>query len=250
MFIFAYGLLCYILFLGTFLYVIGFVEGLVVPKTINDGVATPTMPAALIDAALLGVFAVQHTVMARPAFKRWWTQYIPKAAERSTFVLATCLAFGLLFWQWRPIPGTAWSVGVPAARVGLMVLSFAGWGLVLYASFLIDHFDLFGLRQVWLHLRGRSYSHPSFARPMLYRLVRNPLMLGFLMAFWAWPEMSYGRLLFCAVTTGYILMGIRFEERDLLKILGEPYRRYRSATPMLLPWPRPRSDSDTVDVAV
>lgn len=241
MFVFLYGVSCYALFVVTLLYAIGFVENLFVPKSIDTGPAGPVWLAVLVNSLLLGAFAVQHTIMARPAFKKWITRYIPQAAERSTFVLATCICFWAMFLLWRPIPGVIWSVESEAARLAVYGLSFAGFGLVLYASFLIDHFDLFGLRQVVLHLRGRKYTHTPFQTPLLYRLVRNPLMLGFLIAFWAAPTMTWGRLLFCLLTTGYIFVGVWFEERDLERFLGEPYRQYRRRTPMLLPWPRPKA---------
>ncbi len=238
--VFAYGAGVYVLFLGTFLYAMGFVADVGVPKGINDGVRAPLATALLINAALLSMFVVQHTIMARPAFKRRWTRIIPPAMERSTFVLATCIVLGLTFWQWRPLPGVVWDVGHPAGRALLWSLYAGGWMIVLYASFCIDHFDLFGLRQVVLHLRGKAYSHPGFAQPWIYKLVRNPLMLGFMIAFWSAPTMTTGRLLFALLTTGYIFMGIAFEERDLARSLGEDYRRYRATTPMLLPWPRRR----------
>lgn len=240
MFAFVYGAVCYVVFLVSFVYAIGFVESILVPKAINDGTPVAVPQAILINVLLLGLFAVQHTIMARPGFKKWWTQFVPKPVERSTFVLAASLLLLLIFWQWRPLPAVVWHVDHPVGWFVLKGLSFAGWALVLYASFLIDHFDLFGLRQVFLHMRKRAYSHPVFASPPLYRLVRNPLMLGFVIAFWSTPYMTVGHLLFAAVTTGYILVGIQFEERDLARVLGEDYLRYRERTPMLLPFPRKR----------
>lgn len=238
--IFVYGLIAYVAFLGIFLYAIGFIDN-VVPKSIDSRPAGPIGTAMLVNALLLGLFAVQHTVMARPAFKRWWTQIIPKAMERSTFVLVTCGVFALLFWQWRPMPEFIWHVESTVGRALLFGISGAGVLLVLYASFLIDHFDLFGLRQVVLNLRHREYTHPGFAMPWLYRMVRNPLMLGFLIMFWSTPDMTVGHLFFAAMTTGYILIGVYFfEERDLLKHLGEDYREYRARTPMLIPGLRRR----------
>lgn len=238
MFFLAYGVVCYLAFLGAFLYLMGFVEGMVVPKGINDGAVVETANAILVNLGLIALLGVQHSVMARPTFKNWWTRFVPRPIERSTFVLITSAIFALMFWQWRPLPDVVWSAAHPALHNGLLGLSFAGWGLVLYSSFLIDHFDLFGLRQVWFHARGRPYAHPPFAMPALYRLVRNPLMLGFLIAFWSAPVMTQGRLLFCAGMTIYILIGVAFEERNLAEILGDDYRRYRARTPMLLPWPR------------
>ena len=233
-----YGALAYGAFLATFLYAIGFVTGVVVPKTLNSGADGPLGSSILINVLLLGLFAVQHMVMARPWFKARWTKIIPKPIERSTFVLATCVVLGLIYWQWRPMPATVWSVTEPAAQWVFRGLFVAGWLVVLYASLLIDHFDLFGMRQVFLHWRHREYRHPGFALPWLYRLVRNPLMLGFIIAVWATPTMTYGHLLFSAMITGYVFVGVAFEERDLARVLGEEYRRYRARTPMLFPWPR------------
>lgn len=238
--IFVYGVGCYALFAGTFLYLVGFVANLVVPKSIDSGAASPIVAAIGTNVLLLGLFAVQHTIMARPRFKKWWNEHLSPAAQRSTYVLAACLCLLLLVGLWRPIPGTIWDIDHAVGRGVVWALCFGGWALVLYSSFLIDHFDLFGLRQVFLHLRQRQPRPPSFKTPWLYRLVRNPLMLGFLIAFWATPTMTWGHLLFSAGMTAYILMGIRFEERDLATHLGEPYRRYRAQTPMLLPRPRGR----------
>lgn len=236
----AYGAACYLLFLGTFMYAVGFIGNLAVPRTLDaGGPPAPPAVALLINALLLSAFVVQHTVMARPAFKAWWTRICPPPIERATFVLATCGVLILLFWQWRPIAGVVWSVENPAGRALLRGLSAAGWCLVLYSSFLIDHFELFGLRQVIRHLRNQAHTPPRFVTPWLYRVVRNPLMLGFLIAFWASPEMTLGHLQFAVMTTGYIFFGVMMEERDLLVTLGGAYARYRASTPMLLPWPRP-----------
>lgn len=235
---FVYGVVTYAIFLVTFLYAIGFIEGRLVPKSINSGPTGSVPQAVLINVLLLGLFGLQHSVMARPGFKRWWTRFVPRPIERSTFVLVTCCVLALLFWQWRPITSTVWSVEAGWARTLLTGLSAFGWLLVLYSSFVIDHFDLFGVRQVLLYLRGRNYVHPPFMERSVYKLVRHPLMVGFLVAFWATPHMTGGHVLFAVVATGYILVGITLEERDLLQILGEDYRLYRARTPLLLPRPR------------
>jgi protein-S-isoprenylcysteine O-methyltransferase Ste14 len=195
----------------------------------------------LINTLLLGLFGVQHSIMARPGFKAWWTRFVPNPIERSTYVLFTCVVMGLLFWHWRPMTTVLWQIDNPPARYLLMGLFFAGWALVLYTSFLIDHFELFGVGQVLLHLRGKEQANPQFVTPPLYRLVRHPLMLGFLIAFWFTPKMTYGHLLFAIVITAYVLVAIQLEERDLGALLGEDYRRYRQRTPMILPWPRKRA---------
>ncbi len=235
---FAYGVVAYVAFLVTILYAIGFVGEFVVPKSINTGTVVGLGEAILVNVLLLGAFAVQHTIMARPGFKRWWTRIVPEPVERSTFVLLSSLLLLLLFWQWRPLPQSIWHTDQVVVRYVLTGLSLLGWVTVFYASFLIDHFDLFGLRQVYLYLVGKEYSQSPFATPWLYGVVRNPLMLGFVMAFWFAPTMSQGRLLFAVVATAYILVGIRLEERDISAALGEEYRRYRERTPMLIPWPR------------
>jgi protein-S-isoprenylcysteine O-methyltransferase Ste14 len=194
--------------------------------------------AVLVNTLLIGLFAVQHTIMARRAFKVWWTRIIPKAAERSTFVLASSLVLILLYWQWRPITGVVWEFAHPVPRAVLWSLFAAGWGLALYITFVIDHFELFGLRQVYLYWRGREYGPPVFVERSLYKWIRHPLMAGFLLAVWATPDMSQGHLLFAVAITGYVFMGVTFEERDLLRALGENYLRYRERTPMLLPIPK------------
>ncbi|UCE61574.1 MAG: isoprenylcysteine carboxylmethyltransferase family protein [Phycisphaerales bacterium] len=236
----AYGLAAYVLFLCTFAYAMGFIGNLVVPKSIDTGVPGSFGLAIVVNVALLGLFAAQHTIMARQWFKHRWTRIIPAPIERSTFVVATCFVLILMYWQWRPMPEIVWSLEHPAARWPLHGFFVLGWLLVLYSSFCIDHFDLFGVRQVVLHLRGLDYTHPGFAMPWLYKLVRNPLMLGFLLASWATPVMTQGHLLFAITISGYIVFGITMEERDLLKSLGEDYRRYRKRTPMLFPLPRRR----------
>ena len=232
---FVYGCAAYLIFLATFLYAIAFIGGFWVPIRLDGPATTPLLTALLIDASLLGVFAVQHSVMARPWFKRWWTQIVPWAIERSTYVLFASLALDLLFWQWRPLGGVVWSVEQPMLRGLIWVVFAIGWLQVLVMTFYIDHFDLFGLRQVWLHLRGRQYTRVQFATPAPYRMVRHPLYLGFVMAFWAAPTMSVTRFVFAAATTAYILIAIQFEERDLSHEHGESYQQYRRRVPMLLP---------------
>ena len=231
----VYGTVAYGAFFVVFLYMIGFVGNMVVPKSIDSGVVMPVWQTLLVNFALVGLFALQHTVMARPAFKAWWTKVVPKAVERSTFVLVTSLILALLFWQWRPMPATVWDIQTPWAAGILTGLFFLGWAIVLYGSFLIDHFDLFGLRQVFLYFRNRAYVHPPFAVRSLYRIVRHPLMVGFFIAFWATPTMTVGHLYFALLFSGYILVGVRFEERDLARQLGSDYERYRSQTPMFMP---------------
>ncbi|HVS11838.1 MAG TPA: isoprenylcysteine carboxylmethyltransferase family protein [Planctomycetota bacterium] len=235
-----YGSLAYVLFLGTFLYAIGFVTGLGVPKTVDGGARVPLGEALLVNGGLLALFAVQHTIMARRAFKRRWTRIVPQVIERATFVLVTCAILIATFWQWRHLPGTLWEVQGPLAWF-LNGASFLGWGIVLFASFLIDHFELFGLRQVVRHFLGRPAEAPRFRERSLYRMVRHPLMLGFLLAFWATPVMSMGHLFFAAMCTGYILVGIQIEERSLVAEHGESYLDYRRRVPMLLPLPGRRS---------
>lgn len=217
----------------------GFVEGRFVPRTIDSGPRTPIIEAIAVDLLLLGLLAAPHSVMARPLFKRRWTRIIPAAAERSTYVLTSSLLLALVLWQWRSIPRIAWDVTFTPARVGLEALSRAGWTLAVAGTFAIDHSDLFGLRRVTLNLLGRPYAPPRFVAAGLQRIVRHPIMLGFLVAFWSAPTMTAGRLLFAAVTTAYVLVALRLEERDLLRWHGEEYERYRRGVPMLLPRPGP-----------
>ncbi len=242
--ILVYGIVCYASFLVTILYAIGFVGNFVVPKSIDSGTAGAALPAIAINVFLLLLFAIQHTIMARPRFKKWWTQRIPKSIERSTFVLFASLLLLLLFWQWRPMPSAIWSFDSGPVHWILTAICFTGWALVFYSSFLIDHFDLFGLRQVYLHWTDKPYTQKRFSTPTLYRFVRNPLMLGFLIAFWSAPVMTQGRLLFAAVSTAYIFFGVRLEERDLANALGDPYRHYHRKTSMIIPMPPREATSD------
>lgn len=235
---FVYGVVVYLIGLFATLYTIGFVGNLLVPKTIDWGEPAPLAQALLIDAFLLGLFGVQHSLMARPGFKKWWTRLVPQPVERSTYVLFTSLALILIFWGWQPVPGVVWSVENPIGRAILWSLYFLGWVIVFWSTFLIDHFDLFGLRQVYLYLREQKYTYPGFVTPLLYKLVRHPLLLGFLIAFWATPHMTLGHLVFAVVMTVYILYGIQLEERDMVNALGETYEEYREQVPMLLPVPK------------
>ena len=232
-----YGLVAYLFFLATFTYAIGFVGNLpLLPKTIDSGASAPLVETLAVNLALLGLFAVQHSVMARRGFKRWWTRVIPESVERSTFVLAATAVLALLLWQWRPIAEPVlWSVSDPVARFVLNGVFWLGWGVLLISTFLINHFELFGLRQVWANLRGQALPAPVFHTPLFYRHVRHPIYLGFVLGFWATPQMTAGHLLFAAASTGYILIGIWFEERDLIAQFGQRYLAYRQQVGMLLP---------------
>jgi methanethiol S-methyltransferase len=233
--IFTYGLLSYLAFLGTFLYAIAFVSGIAVPTQL-DGPATGPLGVSLaIDTGLLTVFALQHSIMARSWFKSWWTQYVPTTIERSTYVLCASVALMMLFALWRPLGGVVWSIERPAVAVALRVSAALGWSLVLFATFLINHFDLFGLRQVWLVLIGKPYTKLPFRTPALYRVVRHPLYLGFLIAFWSTPTMTLAHLVFAVATTAYIVLAIQFEESDLVAEHGAAYESYRRRVPMLIP---------------
>jgi protein-S-isoprenylcysteine O-methyltransferase Ste14 len=238
----AYGLLAYLFFLATFLYAVGFVGNFAVPKPIVGGAVAPLAEALVVNLALLALFAVQHSVMARRSFKRWWTRIVPPAVERSTFVLAATLALALLMWQWRPIPRpVVWSVSDPLAAGLLLAVFWLGWAVLFVSTFLINHFELFGLAQVHAYATGRQVPPPEFRTPLFYRYVRHPLYVGFLLAFWSVPVMTAGHLLFAAACTGYILIGIWFEERDLVAQFGERYRRYRQEVAMLVPGRRRRA---------
>ena len=238
---FLYGVVCYALFFGTFLYAMGFVGNVLVPKSIDSGATAPALEALIVDALLLSAFAVQHSVMARQWFKRGWTKVVSSALERSTYVLASTAVLALLMWQWRPIAAVLWQVQNSAIATTLAVLYWLGWGTLLLSTFLVDHFELFGLKQVYCHLRGQAHEPLPFKTPALYKAVRHPIYFSFLVAFWSTARMTVGHLFFSVMCTGYILVAIQFEERDLLRFYGDAYRRYREQVSMIVPLPRRRA---------
>jgi len=233
---FLYGVTSYLIFFVTFLYAIGFVSDLVVPKTIDSGAPASFSQALIINFGLMALFAVQHSVMARKEFKRWWTQFVPVSVERTTYVLFASLTLALLLWQWRPIPTVVWQIANPSLATSVTVLSFVGWTVVLTSTFLINHFELFGLQQVATNLLGQNVPAPRFRTPLYYKFVRHPIYLGFVIAFWSAPTMTLGHLLFTTVTTAYIVIGATLEERDLIAVFGNEYRDYRKRVAMLIPW--------------
>jgi protein-S-isoprenylcysteine O-methyltransferase Ste14 len=244
---FLYGSFAYVTFLGVFLYAVGFLGGFAVPKSIDSSPEAPFKESMVINGLLLGLFALQHSVMARPWFKKWWTRFVPQSIERSTYVLFTNIALALLFWQWQPLGGVIWNVENQAGRAAIYSLFALGWMTVLLTTFLINHFDLFGLRQVWFFLRGKPYTPLGFVTPGPYRIVRHPLYIGWLLVFWSTPSMTASHLLFTALTTLYILVAIRFEERDLVEHHGKKYAEYRERVGMLLPrLPPPRKETEAL----
>jgi protein-S-isoprenylcysteine O-methyltransferase Ste14 len=251
-FSFVYGTVAYVCFLATFLYAIGFVGNLAVPKSIDTGPAGPVGMAIVVNVILMSLFALQHTGMARRSFKQFWTKFVPPPIERSTYVLLTCAVLGLMYWQWQPVPMVVWDVQSPAARAAILGVFCLGWVIVLLSTFMINHFDLFGMRQVWLHLQQKGYGEVRFRTVGFYKFVRHPLQTGFLIAFWATPTMTAGHLLFSVVVTAYILVAVKFfEERDLVRMFGNTYRRYQERVGMFLPLPKfgapaPRVGEDTV----
>lgn len=242
--IFMYGVFSYLAFFVTFLYLIAFIGNLVVPKTIDSGLTIGIPQSAIIDLGLLSLFAIQHTLMARPGFKRWWTTLVPEPIERSTYVLATSISLALLCWQWRPMKELIWNVDNATGKAILFAFFFFGWGLALLSSFVINHFDLFGLRQVWFYLRNQKYSTVEFQMKSLYKYIRHPLVLGIIVGSWVTPRMTMGHLLLAVTFTAYILVGIRFEEHDLVHFFGENYTNYRRRVPMLIPFTKKRKSLD------
>jgi protein-S-isoprenylcysteine O-methyltransferase Ste14 len=247
LFALIYGVLIYVVFLATLSYAVCFIGDIAVPKTIDSGAESPLFIAIVINSLLLGTFAIQHSVMARQGFKRVWTQIVPRHVERPTYVLAASLTLMLLLWQWRPIPQPVWELHGAAATM-LSVTFWLGWALLLTSTFLINHFELFGIKQVWTYFRQTEHSESKFRTPALYKIVRHPLYLGFVIAFWSAPRMSLGHLIFSIATTGYILLGIYFEERDLVKAHGQAYRSYREQVPMLVPFGKVLKDKPELAV--
>jgi protein-S-isoprenylcysteine O-methyltransferase Ste14 len=239
---FLYGLVCYLIFLATFLDTIAFVGNIVVPKSVDTGLPVPLTEALITDTLLLSLFAIQHSVMARQWFKRVWTKIVPKAVERSTYVLLASLVLLLLFWQWRPMTAVIWDVQNPLGRILLQALFWVGWGQVFISTALVDHSSLVGLRQVRLYLKGQPEEAQAFKTPGLYKVVRHPLYLGFIIAFWSTPHMTLGHLFFAAVCTAYILVAIQFEERDLIDYYGDTYRQYRKEVSMIFPLRRGKAE--------
>ena len=233
---FLYGIVAYLAFAVVIVYAIGFVTGLMVPKTIDSGPASPLVESIVINIVLLTIFALQHSVMARPQFKKWWTTIVPKSVERSTYVLLASLALALVFWQWRPLPGVVWEAKDPTIAASLLYLGLFGWVLVFISTFMINHFELFGLHQVANNLTSKSMPPMKFKTPMLYNVVRHPIYLGFIVFVWATPTMTAGHLLFAAVVTAYIFVGIALEEHDLIEVFGDEYRRYRRRVAMIVPF--------------
>jgi methanethiol S-methyltransferase len=233
-----YGVLCYLSFVAAFLYAVGFVGNFIVPKTIDGKTEGNLLSAILIDASLLLLFALQHSIMARPVFKRWWMKIVPHHLERSSYVLLASLCLGLMMWQWQPVGGLVWSIENAGIKAALYILFLTGWLIVLGSTFLINHFDLFGLRQVWLNFQGKPYRQLEFRTPVFYRFVRHPLYFGFLLAFWSTPVMTVTHLIFAVITTGYVLTAIQLEERDLLTQFGRKYRLYKRKVPMIIPFTR------------
>ena len=233
---FLYGIVAYLVFAIVIVYSLGFVSGLVVPKTIDSGPVGPLVESIVINIVLLTIFALQHSVMARPQFKTWWTTIVPKSVERSTYVLLASLVLALVFWQWRPIPGVVWEVKEPTIATSLLYLGLLRWVLVFLSTFMINHFELFGLHQVANNLAGKPMPPMKFKTPMLYNVVRHPIYLGFIIFVWATPVMTAGHLLFAGVVTAYIFVGIALEEHDLIAVFGDEYRRYRQRVAMIVPF--------------
>lgn len=242
-----YGITAYIVFLVSTLYAIGFVGNVIVPKSIDSGEPGPFGEALIINTLLLGLFGIQHSGMARQGFKRWWTRFVPPSVERSTYVLFASLILLLLYWQWRPIPEPVWTIENPIAATALSAIFWFGWGVLLVSTFLISHFEFFGLSQVFARFFDQQLPEPIFKTPLLYRRVRHPIYLSFLLAFWSAPAMSAGHFLFSLSATAYILIGIQLEERDLIQLFGDQYRRYRREVPMLIPLPRRKDVGATAD---